>query len=433
MVSAAQLEREFLTAGSCQGLDAYFAGFAAAPAAGGFSPKDLDKLPPDLKKTFAQLSQSGADIKSLLGQLPQGVNPQTLLQQAGVNLNLDSVLSQAGIPGIPGAGVIAQGAAALGQKLLSGKADAEDVAREVSGVVSSVLSQAGGPASAAGASVASALTSALGIQGTGSAVGGATGSAVGLVFGPAGAAVGQIVGQAVGGAAEQAAEALGVGGKARRIEHERTRSRDDVNVRIPAFAKAHGAKFTTEFLYDQFRKGNVQLTFGVVGSSKFGERTHFAVVKGKLKKLDEPQSAVLWNAQPKVLTLASNMISKQMFDRIQGYEKSLQKKQKDDAKKALDALKIAADKKLAARSKLKSALQTTLKHGKTAPRRPAPKPVPGQPGLLTAKNVAAIKKTAGQAIRSYQRKQQAAKADLLVLSTQNPDLVTFLTAAANLR
>lgn len=350
-----------MTIYSMRGLSGPSAADAAALAAvyGKINVKALLSDPKANPAVYKQLAQSAGDIQKLAKQLPPGIDPQALLNQAGVTDKLSSLLGSSGIAIPGGAGAIGAGVLKIGDGLFSGKADVGDVALEVNHVAHDVLTQMGGPLSQLGDVGTGILTDALKITGVGSQIGGTTGTAIGTaLLGTAGGVAGNTIGQLIGGGAESAFNALGIGEKAARLDREKGREKNDDVYTAAAMQRWKNNEAT---LYQKFMSGDVILTFGVPGTQKVTERKRFHIVKGKFSPMTEQETAAY---KGDGLLLASNNRSKAMFDRMQAYEKKLvAARQKLAGEIALKANEDAKA-KLAARKRVVVALSKAVAHQK---------------------------------------------------------------------
>lgn len=322
----------------------------------------LSKLSPELKGEIGQLAKSGATIKALAAQLPKGVDVQALLKQSGLDVNLDTMLQQSGISIPGGYGEIAKGVLKIGQNLLSGHADAGDMALDAIAAVKGVIGQIGGPGNQLSDAAAGVVNDALGISGVGSQIGSTAGAGVGMLFGPIGSAVGDFVGSVLGGASEKAVNAMGVGGKSKRMDREQARKKNDYAI-LANLKKSIG----TDGIYKLFMKGDLILNFGIPGTQHESEKHWFAVTGDKLKEI--PYSEVLSRQKrnPKLVLLSGVVSSREFLSMIQKYEASLYKKRQAIAGKLNTAIRAEIQKKLVARARLAKALKIAAKLHKGQP------------------------------------------------------------------
>lgn len=322
----------------------------------------LGKLSPDLKNDVTKLAQSGANLKSIAGMLPKGMDVQSLLKQSGLDLNLDSMLKQSGISIPGGYGNIAQGVLKIGQNLLSGNLDAGDIALEAVSTVKSVIGQIGGPGNQLSDAAAGVVTDALGITGVGSQIGSTAGAGAGLIFGPVGSAVGDFVGSVLGGAGEAAMSALGVGAKAARLEREKGRKKSDYAI-LANLKKTVG----DAGIYKLFMKGDLVVYLGIPGAQHNSEKHWFAVTNGKLKEIPYSEVLARQKRNPKLVLLAGVGSSRDLLNMIQKYEVGLYKKRQGAAVKLNAKIRDDIEAKLKARERLAKALTVAAKIHKGEP------------------------------------------------------------------
>lgn len=280
------------------------------------------------------LAKYGGDVRGLL---------------AKANVNINQIASQAGLPPELGGAIFKIGGF-LKAKGVEGKLKAGADAAQ------SIIDQSSGVYGQVGAAATNLLTKAVRLKlHAAGKVGGTAGSGVGMaILGPAGAAAGRVVGTFVGEGVRAVGKTLGIeGAAAKRKDREKNREGDDAKRALLFFQAYPDARASTAKLYEYFRRGQVVMSHGVIGSQKPEERNDFGVVNGVFKeRLSPDEQRQKWahvlgkkgSTGPWVLYLTSNKWTEQVGGPLLEYEQKQaaeREKQQQAARAQLQRVKSA--------------------------------------------------------------------------------------------